>query len=1321
MKTVNVCLVGFVFVVGAWAEPLLEGRVRLESGEPVADAQVRLFDLTDLRQGAIARAQTDGRGYFALPLAALRGSALPEGFSLGPNYPNPFNPSTIIPYQLAALSEVRLEVFNLLGQRIATLVDGERPAGFHTATWHATDAAGRAVAAGVYIYRMTIGEDSQTGRMVLIDGQAGMPAAGSGRSAAAVEAAGEAAPIYGLTVSGPGLVPLVDPAFQRATDRRPVELVVEAPGSIPRAKVTAKGILGDVDNNGQVDFSDALLVALYSQDASIILPNPGAISLGDVNADGQVDLADAGLLGAYLNDPSDLALPAGLGKRVSSATASLSPDPSTVSFADDGIWHRFTVQASEPVLVVVNPGATTPRLELTTRSGRGNYCPGGADDDASREDGETIYLAGCAAGTAMVELRQESDDTVLQTYTFTVTGNPADLVVESASVSASSLTPGQSFTLSATVSNEGTAESPATTLGYYRSTNATISTQDTQVGTDGLDGLAPLATTAESISLTAPSDVGTYYYGACVERASGESAGNNCSTGIRVIVKADETSEEEGADGPVVIPDAKLRAAIEAALGKAKGATITKAEMETLTTLETSNAGISDLTGLEFATNLPTLSLSAHNLTNISALSGLTNLWWLSLSGFSEISPTSISAFSDISALSGLTNLTYLYLGHNRIRGISALSGLTNLTHLYLGSNGITDFSALSGLTNLTYLSLSDNGITDISALISALSGLTNLTELDLRGIPLSVSSINDHIPALQARGITVRFDPTPVTIIDDPTPVTIPDAKLRAAIAAELNEASDATITKTEMSILRHLWAYDAGISDLTGLEFATNLTILQLGENRIADVSALRGLTKLTELGLWGNNITDISALSGLTKLTQLWLDDNNITDISALSGLTKLTELELWGNNITDISALSGLTKLTILRLGNNITDISALSGLTKLTWLHLGDNEITDISALSGLTDLTELNLGGNEIMDISALSGLTKLTWLGLGLNNISDISAFSGLTNLTELDLKGIPLSVSSINDHIPALQARGVTVRFDPPFRESDFDIELVFLDDHFTEKQKRIFRYAARRWMSIIRKDLPDYKFTQGWSGNCGDQPYEIPSGERIDDLRIYVGSVERMDEVRIHVANEEVVFESRAYARPDLLRETFLPVLGCVTVNSKFFDSFSSIDFLGMSLHEMGHVLGIGTTGFRESGFLRDSSDGPYFNGPRAIAAFDEAGGRNYTGAKVPIEKSGGHWRSPVLEGELMSSRRGISMLSAITIQALADLGYVVDVTQADSYTLPRTAAKPSAKVTAHSTHAQSEWSCGVGEQQEPIYVVDQQGRIVRTISP
>ena len=290
--------------------------------------------------------------------------------------------------------------------------------------------------------------------------------------------------------------------------------------------------------------------------------------------------------------------------------------------------------------------------------------------------------------------------------------------------------------------------------------------------------------------------------------------------------------------------------------------------------------------------------------------------------------------------------------------------------------------------------------------------------------------------------------------------------------------------------------------------------------------------------------------------------------------------------------------------------------------------------------------------------------------------------------------------------------------------FRESDFDIELVFLAD-FTQRQKRVLQYAARRWMSIIREDLPDYTFTQGWSGKCGDQSYEIPSGERIDDLRIYVGSA-RIGSRRVHVANEEVVLKPHALGGPHLLRETFLPILGCVTVHLnilKFYDSLASGFPLYLWLHEMGHVLGIGTAIMHESDFLQDSSDDPHFNGPRAIAAFDDAGGRDYTGAKVPVEKDGSHWRSPVLWYELMNSGgrggSGAGRLSAVTIQALADLGYVVDVTQADPYTLPRAAAKASAKIAAPSTHAQPEWTCGTGQHEEPMYVVDQQGNIIRTL--
>ncbi len=112
-----------------------------------------------------------------------------------------------------------------------------------------------------------------------------------------------------------------------------------------------------------------------------------------------------------------------------------------------------------------------------------------------------------------------------------------DLIVESPSVSDSTLTPGQSFTLRATVRNRGTARSASTTLRYYRSSNATISTSDTEVGTDSVSGLSASRTGSESISLTAPSSTGTYYYGACVASVSGESnTNNNCSAGVRVTV-----------------------------------------------------------------------------------------------------------------------------------------------------------------------------------------------------------------------------------------------------------------------------------------------------------------------------------------------------------------------------------------------------------------------------------------------------------------------------------------------------------------------------------------------------------------------------------------------------------------------------------------------------------------------------------------------------------------------------------------------------------------------------------------------------------------
>ena len=95
-----------------------------------------------------------------------------------------------------------------------------------------------------------------------------------------------------------------------------------------------------------------------------------------------------------------------------------------------------------------------------------------------------------------------------------------DLVVQTPSVSDSSLNAGESFMLSATVRNQGNGRSASTTLRYYHSLDATISTGDTEVGTDAVGSLTAAASSDQSISLTAPSTAGTYYYGACVDPVS---------------------------------------------------------------------------------------------------------------------------------------------------------------------------------------------------------------------------------------------------------------------------------------------------------------------------------------------------------------------------------------------------------------------------------------------------------------------------------------------------------------------------------------------------------------------------------------------------------------------------------------------------------------------------------------------------------------------------------------------------------------------------------------------------------------------------------
>ena len=159
---------------------------------------------------------------------------------------------------------------------------------------------------------------------------------------------------------------------------------------------------------------------------------------------------------------------------------------------------------------------------------------------------DATYTCTTAGGCTIVNGRVAAGTVNATTTAATTTAASApDLVVDTPTVSDSSPAAGARFTLSATVRNQGNGPSAFTTLRYYRSADTTITTGDTPAGTDSVSGLGAQESGAESVSLTAPSTPGTYYYGACVGSASGESdTTNNCSAAVTITAETDTTAAE---------------------------------------------------------------------------------------------------------------------------------------------------------------------------------------------------------------------------------------------------------------------------------------------------------------------------------------------------------------------------------------------------------------------------------------------------------------------------------------------------------------------------------------------------------------------------------------------------------------------------------------------------------------------------------------------------------------------------------------------------------------------------------------------------------
>ena len=278
----------------------------------------------------------------------------------------------------------------------------------------------------------------------------------------------------------------------------------------------------------------------------------------------------------------------------------------------------------------------------------------------------------------------------------------------------------------------------------------------------------------------------------------------------------------------------------------------------------------------------------------------------------------------------------------------------------------------------------------------------------------------------------------------------------------------------------------------------------------------------------------------------------------------------------------------------------------------------------------------------------------------------------------------------------------------------ETRFEIELVFATS-MTAAHEAAFRRAAERWMAILAPtDLPDARMNR--TLGCGADPTFQRYVETIDDLMIVVA-----------VTEIDGPFGILGRAGPCWVRvASSLPLYGRISMDAADLDRLETRDLEEVILHEMGHVLGFSHVVWGLLDLLRNpasdtSTPDTHFTGPLAIAAFDEAGGTGYVGAKVPVENMGGpgsrnsHWRDTVFAPELMSpyQRLGVAEpLSAITIQSLADLGYEVDVTLAESYRLPDADLARAIEAAPRIPYGDDIWT-------GPLIFVDPNGRITRVI--
>jgi hypothetical protein len=264
-----------------------------------------------------------------------------------------------------------------------------------------------------------------------------------------------------------------------------------------------------------------------------------------------------------------------LGESISSATTL------TYYLSDDNIIDvEDTNVGTDAVTALAANASVSQNIDLTAPANEGDY----------------YYGACVSASSGEVNTDNNCSTSVLVSVNFAPT---IDLIVESPSVDEANLETDQAFKFSVLVRNQGNSNASKATLTYYRSSDNIISVEDTNVGDDTVVALVANASVSSSINLTAPSDPGDYYYGACVNSVSGESnTVNNCSTAVLVsltkAIVADQFEPDNDSLLATTLPNGEIQTHSIHQLGDEDWFTFTLSSPAKNLVIETSVSGDDD-------------------------------------------------------------------------------------------------------------------------------------------------------------------------------------------------------------------------------------------------------------------------------------------------------------------------------------------------------------------------------------------------------------------------------------------------------------------------------------------------------------------------------------------------------------------------------------------------------------------------------------------------------------------------------------------------------------------------------------------------------